>query len=193
MSVFEVAHWSGILPLLTACVVAATLRHRGEAIMPGLYWWVAAGLAVSVFADSIQKLGGGGFDVTFYYTPLQVGIVLAGFREGVLDRVMVLALLVVCGWVSAHVTTAPAEWLVALVGGIAICLVAFERERLRAVLWTYFGLGTLAYVWLIPTIRPPGSEMDPRFMGRWLLYQSCRWLAFALFILTTAPRRRVHA
>jgi hypothetical protein len=170
VSIFEVAHWSGALPLALLVVLGVMGRR-----VPAAYWWVASSFAVSVLADSVQAVVGGTFDVTFYYAPVQIALAAAAFQSGVIDRAGTFALLAVAGWVSAHATTAPAEWMVTLAGGITICAAAWHRGLLRAPLWAYFGLGTLAYVWMVPVI---GTEA---ILPRWFAYQACRWLAFALF------------
>ncbi len=184
MRIDEVAHWSGVVPL--AAVAIAWALSLGTRLRPPseAHWWVAFGLAVSVFADSVQRLVGGTFDVTFYYVPAQIALVLWAFERGLIVRVLILAFLAVAGWVSAQVTEAPAEWMIALVGGMTICAAAWKAGVLRAPLWVYFGLGTLAYLWLIPTI---GTEA---IYPRWLAYQSCRWAAFALFALDVARHSR---
>lgn len=176
--IFEVAHWSGVFPLAVLVALQATGRRT-----PAPYWWAASAFAVSVPADSIMKLVGGTFDVTFYYVPLQVGLVIAAFQSGVIDRAGTLALLAIAGWVSAQVTTQPAEWMVLLGGSVTICAAAFHRDLLRGPLWLYFGLGTLAYLWMIPTI---GTQA---IYPRWLTYQGCRWLAFGLFAYSAIRHR----
>lgn len=188
MSQFEVAHLSALIPALVLTALWATGRRA-----PGAYWWVASGLAVSIFGDSLQKLAGGGFGVTFYYTPLQIGLVLCAFQPGLIPRALLLAFLAVAGWVSAHATTQPAEWMVTVCGSAVIAAAAFHGGRLRAPLWTYFLAGTLAYVWMIPTIVPPGSPMHPEFMFRWGLYQTMRWVAFALFAFDVYRNREGRA
>jgi hypothetical protein len=185
-----VAHWSGVVPLAVVSLAwAASLAGWGRA-PTGAYWWVAAGLAVSVLADGMMKLLGGGFDVTFYYVPVQVGLVLCAFQPGLIPRALLLAFMAVAGWVSAHVTTAPAEWIISVFGGVVIAAAAFQAKTLRLPLWTYFLVGLVAYLWMIPTIVPPGSPIHPEFMARWGTYQACRWVAFGFFVLDVARQSR---
>jgi len=179
MTIFEVAHWSGAVPLLL--LLALQLAGRRA---PGPYWWVASGFAVSVFGDGIQKLTGGGSDVTFYYTPPQIALVLCAFQPGIIPKALILAFVAVAGWVSAHTTTAPAEWMLTVVGGLTIAIAAFYARTLRAPLWVYFLAGMLAYLWMFPVI---GTEA---IYPRWLAYQACRWTAFALFSFDLYRERR---
>lgn len=170
MRIDEVAHWSGLVPF---AVLVALLAVKRE--VPVAYWWVAGGLGVSVLGDQMQMALGGTFDHTFYYVPVQIGLVLCAFRDDVLDKIQVFVLCLIGGYVSIQTEPGPSERLVTIVGGSTIVALAWKKNILRGPLLAYFGLGTLAYLWAIQMI---GSEA---ILPRWYAYQGCRWLAFALF------------
>lgn len=182
MTIDEFAHWSGLVPFAWL----ALLRVGGREVSAA-HALVAAGLGISVVADAVQRLTGGAFAVTFWYAPMQVVLVLWAFGRGVTDRLAIFGVLLWAGLVSAA-SGGHAEVFVTLAGSTAICILAWKRDLLTWPLLAYFGAGTAAYLWMLPAV---GTEA---IYPRWLVYQSCRWMAFALFIFTTVPgRRRVHA
>lgn len=169
------AYWAGALPLAALVVLLVTGRER-----PAAFWWVAAAFAVSVVADRVSRSMGGVADPSFYYRPVQIGLVLFAFKTDVIERGMLAAILALSGWLSWSVVTAPAELAVTACGSIVICGAAWQERWLRGPLWTYFWLGTLAYLWMVPTI---GTEA---IVPRWVAYQTCRIVALVWFVVAVA-------
>lgn len=168
----EAAHWSGLIP--GAVLLYALARGRR---VPEGAWWIAAGLTVSVVADAVQGVTGGGFGVTHWYLPVQMSLVLWGLTERATARAAVVLGVLLLGLFSASYSPG-ADGLVTAGGSLAIMTLAVYRDRFVWTLLTYFGLGSAAYLWMLPLV---GTEA---LFDRWLVYQACRWLAFGFFAWT---------
>jgi hypothetical protein len=75
------------------------------------------------------------------------------------------------------------EWIITLLGSVAVIIVA--RGPLAIPLRIYFGLGTAAYFCMLLWFFDP--------MPAWYAYQSFRLLAFMAFALVISQRSREWA
>ena len=164
---FEVAHQMALLP-----IVAMMLMGRG---LPREYWLVALAFMVSWFGDSLAWALGGAWWGTYLWLPVQFWIVLMAFFKTPTNRVFSLGAVVILAASSWSVTGAGPDLLLTIAGSATV-LVLMEG-RLVPPLIAYFGLGTVAYLFMT-------SSTGDRFMVGWYLYQSCRLLAFILFTST---------
>lgn len=175
--IFEAAHWSGLLPL--AAVVVA--RAGGRRVPPE-YLWLAAAFGVSVFADTLQSMTGGGFGVTHLYVPVQLALAFAAVEREGLNRLVAVAGLGFLAALSWRISP-DMDWLVTTGGSGLVLVAAWRHQRVRLPIVLYFGLGSAAYLWMLPAV----GTME--ILPRWLAYQGCRWLAFAAFAWALFDRR----
>jgi hypothetical protein len=162
MPVTEIAHVSGLLPLL------GLLALRRDA--PPAYWLVALGFSVSFFADSVTVLLGGSWALTYVYPALQLGVF--GWAFG--SRGLVWALL---GLTAAQIVFTPLagpEMIVTVAGSAAVLWLA-QTHRLFASMVAYCFAGTALYLLLVLEV------WRPQYMTLWYAYQTSRLAAFGLF------------
>lgn len=165
----EALHYAAALPLLAALL----WRPR----LPAAPLLVAAGFGVSVLGDLVAELVGGSFAASYFWLPVQMGLVLAAFPPD--NRLRVLwasVVFVAAGGLAAaswRLTAPGPDVLVSLAGSVAI--VAAVRGPLRLSAYLYFGVVTVCYLLFVQRIGD-GWERA------WALYQAARVGAFLAFV-----------
>lgn len=172
----EAVHLSALLPLALLVVFGKGLG--------GAWWLVGLAFAVSWAGDSFAYLLGGSWVASYFWLPVQVALVLVAFQDDPLYKPMIVMGVALLAVSSAQISAPGPEWLMTLVGSIAVMAVA--KGVLAWPMMVYFGIGSIAYLVMIARIGTEG------FHASWLWYQGSREMAFALFIvLMFHVRKRV--
>ena len=177
--VFEVAHQAGLVPLVAMVLLGRRLSME--------WWLLALAWSVSWVADSVTHFAGGAWFVSHLWLWLQFVYVLAVFMAPSIHRAMAMSAVVLMAMSSAQLSAPGPDWLLTSGGSALILTAAWRAEGRGAALalpaFVYFGLGSIAYLWMVSRM---GS---PEFSPAWQTYQACRLLAFLLFVVIVIRER----
>ena len=129
---------------------------------------------------------GGTWNHSYFFLPIQVYLILLAFVRSTANRLFLAGALVLMVPASMALSWPGPDYLITIMGSLAILSVA--RGRLAIPLHLYFGYGTVAYVWLASEVAG-GTDILPA----WYTYQACRALAFVLFVavIVAPPLSRI--
>lgn len=160
----EIAHWSAAVPVL---YLLAFRRSAGRE-----YRYVAAGFAVSWFADFGADLLGGSQALTFVYPALQFGLFADAFGASwVVWPLVIMTAATVLGTPLAT----PEAW-VTLTGSMAVIYLSAGKPLGPAMI-AFCGIATALYILGIV----PNAQDREAFMPWWYAYKVASIAAFALF------------
>ena len=145
---------------------------------------LAAAFLLSLVGDSASHHFAGAWWPSFVWLPAQMTLALWAYVTDHWHRIFAGGMLVILSAASWTASYGKPDLIVTMVGSLAIVLVA--RGPTRAAAWAYFGFGSLFYVLMVAKI---GHEL-PDYMRPWKLYQTCRIVAYAAFIIGIAMERR---
>ncbi|MCK5316337.1 MAG: hypothetical protein KAJ55_00405 [Anaerolineales bacterium] len=179
MDRFEVMHQLGYAPLLVVVlvIVGAQKLVSAKILAPAMVL-VALAFFVSYPWDSVVNAlpKEDQFKPSYFFLPVQIWLVILAFLPKSADRLFSAGVLVLLAFISADLSWPGPDFLLTLVGSVAILSVA--RGWLAIPLWVYFFFGTLAYFSLAFGANP---------LPAWYAYQACRALAFIVFIGLILP------
>lgn len=188
-AVGELAHLTGIVPLLWLVVLHLAGKQRGRE-----WWWLAVALSISWVADTLAHwfnptLVGNLYPVT---QAAIIGATLLLHRREAVALVLLLGFVGVCSMLVQD-PRIDADMILSTAANGSAAVLAYEFRgpaRLRAALLMLFGLGGVA--WIAFIVEP--------IWATYLVYQSCRaagtvW--FCVAALSPYPAfnlmRTVHA
>ena len=150
-------HLSPLAPGLSALVA----RKRE-------YWLVALAFFVSALGEVLPMSA---WEASYYWLPIQIGLVIAYLTAGNARRVL-LGAFVVVAYASSLISAPGPEWMMTLYAAGVVGYLA--SGPLKWSLITYFGLGGLGYMWLLLNLGGDLAHAVP--------YQGSRLAAYGLFI-----------
>lgn len=171
----EALHQSALVPLL------ALLIFGRES--PRAWWLLALAFAVSWFGDSFAFFLGGSWAASYFWLPVQFALALVAFSPTRLWALVATVAVALLAMVSVQISAPGPEWALTLVGSITVMAVADGVLVWPAII--YFGVGSVAYLWMIGYVDADG------FLVAWWTYQACRVLAFAAFLGLLIRQRRI--
>ena len=177
--IFEIAHQMALAPIIGMMVVGRKL--------PRAYWLVALAYLMSWFGDSLAWMLDGSWQGTYLWLPLQLWLVFLAFMKMPTNRVFSLGAVILLALISWTVSGAGPDVLLTIAGSVVVLFIL--EGRIAPSLYVYFGLGTLAYLWMT-------WSMGEQFLVAWYSYQACRLLAYSIFLaaifLTRLELRSPH-
>lgn len=173
----EVAHQAALMPVLALIIILGL--GKVPSLDQGL---LTTALGMSWIGDSQTSAIGGGFEYGHLWAPAQIALAYAAVVENwKFGRVLLVGALCVLVLTVSYLNVDPGVLLWPL-GGIGLVILG-RKSPVRVPIFVYFGVGTIAFVFMI---WEPGPD-------RWLPYQACRIAALAaLCIIILAPRKELR-
>lgn len=168
MGIDEVAHQMALAPvfLLGIGLILGRDPERDHLLF-------AAALGTSWIGDSIARFAGSSFDHIYLWAPVQIALTYAAVVQSWTKKRVTETAIVYSVALTAHVLLPDKTFILWSIGGIGL-IYCGRNSPLVWPIFVYFGLGTVAYFFMLERFR------QPDFMQAWYAYQGCRAIAIMM-------------